>query len=101
MRAAPANTLAPRQSPVMVPIAGQIRGNLWRSPSHHRLLAVRSHLTWYYWNSTITLSGYCMAENSTGMNGSSSVDTAAKSKIRIVVADDHPIFRDGLCRLLA
>ncbi len=23
------------------------------------------------------------------------------SKIRIVVADDHPIFRDGLCRLLA
>jgi DNA-binding NarL/FixJ family response regulator len=29
------------------------------------------------------------------------VDTAAKSKIRIVVADDHPIFRDGLCRLLA
>jgi DNA-binding NarL/FixJ family response regulator len=27
--------------------------------------------------------------------------TPAKSKIRIVVADDHPIFRDGLCRLLA
>jgi DNA-binding NarL/FixJ family response regulator len=25
----------------------------------------------------------------------------SKSKIRIVVADDHPIFRDGLCRLLA
>jgi DNA-binding NarL/FixJ family response regulator len=24
-----------------------------------------------------------------------------KPKIRIVVADDHPIFRDGLCRLLA
>src|SRR5947208_10649364 len=24
-----------------------------------------------------------------------------KKKIRIVVADDHPIFRDGLCRLLA
>jgi len=24
-----------------------------------------------------------------------------KAKIRIVVADDHPIFRDGLCRLLA
>jgi DNA-binding NarL/FixJ family response regulator len=24
-----------------------------------------------------------------------------KSKIRIVVADDHPIFRDGLCKLLA
>jgi len=35
------------------------------------------------------------------MNGSSGVDTAARSKIRIVVADDHPIFRDGLCRLLA
>src|SRR6195256_4002848 len=42
-----------------------------------------------------------MSENSTGMNGSSSVTTAAKPKIRIVVADDHPIFRDGLCRLLA
>src|SRR5438034_4611839 len=41
-----------------------------------------------------------MAENSTGMNGSSSL-TATKPKIRIVVADDHPIFRDGLCRLLA
>jgi DNA-binding NarL/FixJ family response regulator len=27
--------------------------------------------------------------------------TSSKSKIRIVVADDHPIFRDGLCRLLA
>jgi DNA-binding NarL/FixJ family response regulator len=26
---------------------------------------------------------------------------SAKSKIRIVVADDHPIFRDGLCKLLA
>ena len=26
---------------------------------------------------------------------------AVKPKIRIVVADDHPIFRDGLCRLLA
>jgi DNA-binding NarL/FixJ family response regulator len=25
----------------------------------------------------------------------------SKPKIRIVVADDHPIFRDGLCRLLA
>jgi DNA-binding NarL/FixJ family response regulator len=25
----------------------------------------------------------------------------SKSKIRIVVADDHPIFRDGLCKLLA
>src|SRR5204863_7133375 len=36
-----------------------------------------------------------------GMNGSSSLTTATKPKIRIVVADDHPIFRDGLCRLLA
>jgi DNA-binding NarL/FixJ family response regulator len=26
---------------------------------------------------------------------------AENSRIRIVVADDHPIFRDGLCRLLA
>jgi DNA-binding NarL/FixJ family response regulator len=25
----------------------------------------------------------------------------AKAKIRIVIADDHPIFRDGLCRLLS
>src|ERR1039457_3138827 len=24
-----------------------------------------------------------------------------KAKIRIAVADDHPIFRDGLCRLLS
>src|ERR1700719_2019850 len=43
-----------------------------------------------------------MAENNAGMNGPTSVaDTAEKSKIRIVVADDHPIFRDGLCKLLA
>lgn len=42
-----------------------------------------------------------MAENSTGANGPSGLGTSAKSKIRIVVADDHPIFRDGLCRLLA
>jgi len=38
-----------------------------------------------------------MAENST--NGVTS--TAVKPKIRIVIADDHPIFRDGLCKLLA
>jgi DNA-binding NarL/FixJ family response regulator len=25
----------------------------------------------------------------------------SKAKIRIVIADDHPIFRDGLCRLLS
>src|ERR1035441_1990951 len=42
-----------------------------------------------------------MSENNTGTNGPSASGTAAKSKIRIVVADDHPIFRDGLCKLLA
>jgi DNA-binding NarL/FixJ family response regulator len=42
-----------------------------------------------------------MSENSTGTNGPSGTGTSSKSKIRIVVADDHPIFRDGLCRLLA
>src|SRR5438874_5922247 len=42
-----------------------------------------------------------MSENSTSMNGPSGLTTAAKPKIRIVVADDHPIFRDGLCKLLA
>jgi len=31
----------------------------------------------------------------------SDTETAGTTKIRIVVADDHPIFRDGLCRLLA
>jgi two-component system, NarL family, nitrate/nitrite response regulator NarL len=39
-----------------------------------------------------------MSDNSTAINGPSA---AAKAKIRIVVADDHPIFRDGLCKLLA
>src|SRR5450432_1653332 len=39
-----------------------------------------------------------MSDNSTALNGPSA---AAKAKIRIVVADDHPIFRDGLCKLLA
>jgi DNA-binding NarL/FixJ family response regulator len=42
-----------------------------------------------------------MSENSIGTNGPSGLGTPSKSKIRIVVADDHPIFRDGLCRLLA
>jgi DNA-binding NarL/FixJ family response regulator len=42
-----------------------------------------------------------MSENITGANGPSGLGTPSKSKIRIVVADDHPIFRDGLCRLLA
>ena len=30
----------------------------------------------------------------------SSVESGAPPKIRIVVADDHPIFRDGVCKLL-
>jgi len=38
-----------------------------------------------------------MSDNS----GSLVPGTNGKSKIRIVVADDHPIFRDGLCKLLA
>src|SRR5450432_117799 len=42
-----------------------------------------------------------MSDNSsTAVNGPSS-GLPVKSKIRIVVADDHPIFRDGLCKLLA
>src|SRR5215469_6284429 len=40
-----------------------------------------------------------MSENSS--NGTTLTPTAVKSKIRIVIADDHPIFRDGLCKLLA
>jgi DNA-binding NarL/FixJ family response regulator len=39
-----------------------------------------------------------MSDNSTAINVP---PAAAKTKIRIVVADDHPIFRDGLCKLLA
>src|ERR1700742_1220894 len=43
-----------------------------------------------------------MADNIAGSNGpSSGTGAPTKSKIRIVVADDHPIFRDGLCKLLA
>ncbi len=43
-----------------------------------------------------------MSDNNAGMNGpSSGLGVPVKSKIRIVVADDHPIFRDGLCKLLA
>ncbi|HWB84588.1 MAG TPA: response regulator transcription factor [Bryobacteraceae bacterium] len=43
-----------------------------------------------------------MSDNSTALNGPSSITgMPAKSRIRIVVADDHPIFRDGLCKLLA
>jgi DNA-binding NarL/FixJ family response regulator len=42
-----------------------------------------------------------MPENSTSVNESVTAENSGKSKIRIVVADDHPIFRDGLCKLLA
>ena len=41
-----------------------------------------------------------MPENSTAVNGGPPPGTE-RPKIRIVVADDHPIFRDGLCKLLA
>ena len=40
-----------------------------------------------------------MSDSTNGSVPNSAVST--KTKIRIVVADDHPIFRDGLCRLLA
>jgi DNA-binding NarL/FixJ family response regulator len=43
-----------------------------------------------------------MSDNSAALNQPSSVgESLPKTKIRIVVADDHPIFRDGLCKLLA
>jgi DNA-binding NarL/FixJ family response regulator len=43
-----------------------------------------------------------MNEGTMTANGSSTQTLPeVKNKIRIVVADDHPIFRDGLCRLLA
>ena len=42
-----------------------------------------------------------MSENNGIIAGSPSETPPVTSKIRIVVADDHPIFRDGLCRLLA
>ncbi len=43
-----------------------------------------------------------MSDNSIASNGPSpGTSLSSKSKIRIVVADDHPIFRDGLCKLLA
>src|SRR5580765_3681862 len=41
-----------------------------------------------------------MPENNAAVNGPPSEGPQTKQKIRIVVADDHPIFRDGLCRLL-
>src|ERR1039458_6562565 len=43
-----------------------------------------------------------MSDNSIALKGPpSGTASNGKSKIRIVVADDHPIFRDGLCKLLA
>jgi DNA-binding NarL/FixJ family response regulator len=42
-----------------------------------------------------------MSDNSIALNGPPVASGNSKSKIRIVVADDHPIFRDGLCKLLA
>ena len=42
-----------------------------------------------------------MADNSVTLNTPAPPGGGPKSKIRIVVADDHPIFRDGLCKLLA
>jgi DNA-binding NarL/FixJ family response regulator len=42
-----------------------------------------------------------MAEHGTAPNTDRPDHESGKSKIRIVVADDHPIFRDGLCKLLA
>jgi DNA-binding NarL/FixJ family response regulator len=43
-----------------------------------------------------------MSDNNTGTGGTPyGVAAPLGSKIRIVVADDHPIFRDGLCKLLA
>jgi len=41
-----------------------------------------------------------MADNNVAFNGPNGSGDH-KHKIRIVVADDHPIFRDGLCKLLA
>jgi DNA-binding NarL/FixJ family response regulator len=42
-----------------------------------------------------------MPENDGTQEAPSLAAPAEPRKIRIVVADDHPIFRDGLCRLLA
>src|SRR5580693_2702426 len=43
-----------------------------------------------------------MPDNNTAMSGpQTGVGMPTGAKIRIVVADDHPIFRDGLCKLLA
>jgi len=42
-----------------------------------------------------------MSENVVTNGSPSGAGMASGPKIRIVVADDHPIFRDGLCKLLA
>ena len=42
-----------------------------------------------------------MSENVVTSGSQSGAEIAPGPKIRIVVADDHPIFRDGLCKLLA
>jgi len=43
-----------------------------------------------------------MSENNAALNGPTpGTGIPGRAKIRIVVADDHPIFRDGLCKLLA
>ena len=42
-----------------------------------------------------------MSENAVTNGPPSGAGMASRPKIRIVVADDHPIFRDGLCKLLA
>ncbi|MGA3261782.1 MAG: response regulator transcription factor, partial [Bryobacteraceae bacterium] len=43
-----------------------------------------------------------MSENNAAINGpTAGSGIGITPKIRIVVADDHPIFRDGLCKLLA
>ena len=43
-----------------------------------------------------------MSDNNATINGPTAGSAIQnRPKIRIVVADDHPIFRDGLCKLLA
>jgi DNA-binding NarL/FixJ family response regulator len=43
-----------------------------------------------------------MSDNNAAWSGTTSESgIPMNSRIRIVVADDHPIFRDGLCKLLA
>lgn len=42
-----------------------------------------------------------MSDNSISITSAPPASGVPRTKIRIVVADDHPIFRDGLCKLLA